>query len=100
MALPDYMNAPTKTSEVLNNALIAFDVPLELVLPESLPTLGCVGHPATPMPVPKTTMYKDHSAVLRQNDVRFSRQVSTTQREPKSHRVQTGSHTSLRQSIP
>jgi hypothetical protein len=40
------------------------------------------------MPMPEASMNKNHGAVLRQNDIRSSRQIASMQTESKSEAVQ------------
>lgn len=86
-ALPDHGHAPSVRPELAADVCVARPVAADLVTPEVFAGLRPSEERAV-MAVPETSMNKDRSPVLRQDQIGFARQLLCVEPVPETPRVQ------------
>ena len=98
LTFPDHQDGPAVGKKRINLSCVSFDVLVEFVFPESrsrrrhrLPVLAR-------MPMPETSMYEYHRAILGENHIRLAGQALAVGSEAVSHSMQdtTDQHFRLR----
>lgn len=68
--------------------MIAFDIPIEFLLPEFNPCFGSGGLSTPLMTMPEAAVHKDRFPRGGKNNVRRTRKVTTMQAEPTAQRME------------
>ena len=88
MTLPNDEHPPTSFLELLDVLLVTADVFLKLHFPEFGIALWIGRFGAAEMLMPEAPMNKYHRVVLRENDIRFTRQIFTMKTKSVTHPMQ------------
>jgi hypothetical protein len=95
-ALPDNRDSPTAIDKRRRTPPVALNVRLELATPEVGASSRSRCELAVGVPMPEAPMYQDGQSVLRQHDVRTSRQIPAMENVPVTSPVQAPSDCELR----
>ena len=99
LALPNFQDTPSHSSEFPFDPIIPCPIPRNLVLPKSDIRAGKSSTRTLAVPVPKTAMDKNDFAVLGQYDIRFTRKVAAVKAKSESQPCEQSADKEFRSSI-
>ena len=87
LAFPNYSHAPVKFRKLFVGSGVSFNIRCELVCPILCPALRHSGLRAAFVAVPKTSVHEHGDPMLREDEVRFSRQILAMKPKTQTHFV-------------
>jgi hypothetical protein len=98
LTLPHDLHPPSFTFELTDVTCVSGYILAKLLQPKITASSRCICVLTPLVAMPKTTMNKNHSSILRQHQIGLPRQISDMESVPKSKRMQspTQSHFGLR----